>query len=135
MKHYLKMILSFTFILWLAPTLVLAQANTCPEIVSKALSAADAACSLWRRTVSSGNQDHHASFRHHSHRRTLGCAARHGSLSIFADETGFVRRLHGSLYPDLAHLTGLTALTCGSNRCVGEMRMVTLCITESDAGQ
>ncbi len=44
MKHYLKMILSFTFILWLAPTLLLAQASSCPEIVSKALSAADAAC-------------------------------------------------------------------------------------------
>ncbi|MBI1281164.1 MAG: hypothetical protein GC179_23765 [Anaerolineaceae bacterium] len=44
MKHYLKMILSFTFILWLAPALALAQASSCPEIVSKALSAADTAC-------------------------------------------------------------------------------------------
>ncbi len=44
MKHYLKTILAFTFILWLVPTLVLAQANSCPEIVSKALSAADEAC-------------------------------------------------------------------------------------------
>src|SRR5215213_2911340 len=44
MKHYLKTILAFTFILWLAPTLVLAQINSCPEIVSKALSTADEAC-------------------------------------------------------------------------------------------
>jgi hypothetical protein len=44
MKHHLKTILAFTFILWLAPALVMAQINSCPEIVSKALSAADAAC-------------------------------------------------------------------------------------------
>lgn len=44
MKRHLKTILAFTFILWLAPALVLAQIGSCPEIVSKALSAADAAC-------------------------------------------------------------------------------------------
>ena len=44
MKHHLKTIFAFTFILWLAPALVLAQINSCPDIVSKALSAADAAC-------------------------------------------------------------------------------------------
>ncbi|MBA3874424.1 MAG: hypothetical protein H0X30_35290, partial [Anaerolineae bacterium] len=44
MKHHLKTIFAFTFILWLAPALVLAQINSCPEIVSKALSEADAAC-------------------------------------------------------------------------------------------
>ena len=44
MKHNLKTILAFTFILWLGPALVLAQVNSCPEIVSKALSAADTAC-------------------------------------------------------------------------------------------
>ncbi|MEP6988757.1 MAG: hypothetical protein ABI970_24360 [Chloroflexota bacterium] len=44
MKHHLKTIFAFTFLLWLAPALVLAQINSCPEIVSKALSEADAAC-------------------------------------------------------------------------------------------
>ncbi len=44
MRHSLKTILSFTFILWLAPVMLLAQVNACPEIVSKALTAADAAC-------------------------------------------------------------------------------------------
>lgn len=44
MRHYLKTFLSFTFILWLAPVMLLAQASDCPEIVSKALSAADEAC-------------------------------------------------------------------------------------------
>ena len=44
MKRYWKTIFAFTFILWVAPALVLAQLNSCPEIVSKALSAADTAC-------------------------------------------------------------------------------------------
>src|SRR3954469_19068837 len=44
MKQHLKTIFAFTFILWLSPALVFAQINSCPEIVSKALSAADASC-------------------------------------------------------------------------------------------
>jgi hypothetical protein len=44
MRHHLKTIFAFSLFLCLAPALILAQANTCPEIVSKALSAADAAC-------------------------------------------------------------------------------------------
>ncbi len=44
MRRYLKTFVSFTFVLWLAPVMLLAQASDCPEIVSKALSAADEAC-------------------------------------------------------------------------------------------
>lgn len=44
MWHSFKTILSFTFVLWLAPVLALAQGADCPEIVSKALEAADTAC-------------------------------------------------------------------------------------------
>lgn len=44
MKHSFKTILTFTVLLWLAPAMILAQAADCPEIVSRALSAADEAC-------------------------------------------------------------------------------------------
>ncbi|MCA0457296.1 MAG: hypothetical protein LCI00_25215 [Chloroflexi bacterium] len=44
MRRYLKTFLSFAFVLCVAPAMLLAQASDCPEIVSKALSAADEAC-------------------------------------------------------------------------------------------